>query len=657
MNYSRLQTDLKSLSVRPRKEDLEHLIRYTPISCVLSIVVTVIVMIATWSLVGGTVLCVWAAYTLAINGWVLMRARLGSGRVRRVTAKALIKVRVFAILMALPWATLTLLAFSLWDEQQLVRVMSSFAAVGMAAGGAFMLYRVIWSALLFLVTILGAVIIAVLFSDVPGGWSIAAFAAVYCVFLSHFAINFARLDWSRNEAVDALTSTVGELERANDRISELAYTDILTGLCNRAAFQIALNKALEGTAGTQGFALLLMDLDRFKNVNDTLGHLTGDDLLAAVGQRLVAICAEPDVVARLSGDEFAILCHTPRAEAGALMQRIVATMAEPFQINGITIHSAISVGAAFCPTDATNSERLMGLADLALREAKTEGQAQLCLYSTALGEAFEEANHLAEEVRSALRTGALAVHYQPKFRLSDGKMFGAEALVRWSHPQMGYVSPDRFLPIAAERGLIPEVTTAIFDIVLQDMVDWREAGICVGPVAINLHANDLKSPDVLLGHLERALARGFGPEHLILEITEGCFNERNPEAAIALLKQISAMGFELSLDDFGTGYAALSHLRTLPVSEIKIDRSFVAEINHSDRDHTIVAATLAIARSASLRTVVEGVETLEQLRTLQALGADFGQGYYWTRALPAAELLRRVQGMTPAPDDTKETLF
>ncbi|KAA2315489.1 EAL domain-containing protein [Pseudooceanicola sediminis] len=663
MSASRLHADLKSLSVRPRKEDLEHLIRYTPTGCALSAIVAAIVLIAIWPVAGGPVLGVWAAYTLGLNIWVFARSVRGSRRVYRVTARSLMKLRIFAILLALPWAALTLLAFGLWDNHQLARVVSSFSAVGMAAGGAFMLYRVLWSALLFLVTILGAVVVAVLISDVQGGWSIAAFSVVYCVFLSDFAINFARLDWSRNDALDALTSTVGKLEKANTRISELAYADSVTGLSNRTSFQFALQEMLDTVApidadgpvksGVEGgFALLLMDLDRFKNVNDTLGHITGDDLLAAVGQRLVEICPAPDIVARLSGDEFAVLCHTPKCDLPVLMQRIVVAMAQPFRVNDISIHTAISVGAALCPDDARDPERLMGMADLALRDAKNEGHAQYCIYSPALGQSFEEANHLADEVRIALRNGDLSMRYQPKFRLTDGKMSGAEALIRWYHADMGFVSPDRFLPIAAERGLMLDVTTAVFDMVLNDMMAWRAAGISFGPVAINLHANDLKSPDVLLSHLERALGLGFGPEHLILEITEGCFSERNPEAAIALLQQISDMGFELSLDDFGTGYAALSHLRTLPVSEIKIDRSFVAEINQSERDHTIVAATLSIARSANLRTVVEGVETLDQVRTLQALGADYGQGYYWTPALSAPDL-QRMALKGPRPDEPR----
>ncbi|MEM7671238.1 MAG: EAL domain-containing protein [Pseudomonadota bacterium] len=244
---------------------------------------------------------------------------------------------------------------------------------------------------------------------------------------------------------------------------------------------------------------------------------------------------------------------------------------------------------------------------------------------------------MERDLHVALADGQILVHYQPKVDLTTGMPVGAEALVRWKHPQNGFVPPDRFLSIAADRGLMPDLTTTIFDTVRRDILEWRGRGLPFGRIAINIQPNDLKSPNTLLAHLRQFLSVGITVDDLVIEITEGCFVGRDSDGAALALDGINEAGFELSLDDFGTGHASLSHLRKLPIQELKIDREFVTGICTNKHDRAIVSATIEIARCLNLRTVAEGVETREQIDALRLLGADLGQGYHWCRPVPRAE--------------------
>ncbi|MGG7567781.1 putative bifunctional diguanylate cyclase/phosphodiesterase [Rhodovulum sp. DZ06] len=629
-----IKSFVEDLRALPSPEDMQGVIRFTPIGGMITVINAVIYTIAVWPIIGGGFLLGWAIFTIGLNVMILARAHgRPPGRPRKVSRNTLRRIRRFAVLQAAPWAGMGMVME--FHAIAGARELALFVCVGMAAGASFMLHRVLSAAMVYLGTVLVGLLIGAVAGRDPYAWAVASYALVYCGFLGQFTYRFGRMARERDKVVDDLSHAVLELETAHDRISQLAYTDTVTGLPNRKAFFERLSREIDEG---RRFAVLMLDLDRFKNVNDSYGHDAGDQLLAEVACRLRGRVPERDMVARLGGDEFAVLSLQEGEALDALGARICAALAEPVLLEDIELHTGTSVGAALRPEDGDDPVSLMSKADIALGRVKETGRGRFQRFDAGLGKALDESNVIADALRAALGAGDVKVRYQPKIRLADGALSGVEALVRWTHPLLGPMSPDRFLPVAAERGMMREVTDGVLGTVLRDLAEWRSLGIATGPVAINLHPVDLKSPDALLTRLRRAREAGLSPADLIIEITEGCFVGRGGDSARLVLDSLTDLGFELSLDDFGTGHAALSHLRSLPVSEIKIDRSFVSGIVEEPHDRAIVAATLAIARGMRLRAVAEGIETEAQLEVLRELGAELGQGYYWARPLSSSEL-------------------
>ncbi len=411
-----------------------------------------------------------------------------------------------------------------------------------------------------------------------------------------------------------------------------ALTDALTGLPNRKQLVERTAEALDEDECDQ-LALLLFDLDRFKEVNDTLGHHVGDRLIQAVGSRLAAAVRPGDTVARLGGDEFAVLLPaTCAAEAERTARRLLQELRAPMRLEGLLVDVCASVGVAVAPQHGRDLDELLQHADVAMYLAKDAGGG-VEQYDAARDSNSTQRLVMVGELREALTEDQLEVHFQPQADLRTGQVHGVEALVRWRHPERGLLPPDAFVPLAEASGLVEQLTAAVLDTTLAQLAAWHAAGLPLS-AAVNVTVRDLSGGE-LVADVLRSLARhGVPASCLQLEVTEGSLFT-DSDAAASTLVQLDAMGVTLSLDDFGTGYSSLGHLRRLPVSELKIDRSFVQRMGDDPRDAAIVRSVVDLARGLGMQVVAEGVEDQRTWDALQALGCDTAQGWLLSRAEPA----------------------
>ncbi len=420
---------------------------------------------------------------------------------------------------------------------------------------------------------------------------------------------------------------------------ELALTDELTGLANRRMFGERLTAAC---ASGDALAVAMADLDRFKELNDTLGHHAGDQLLAQLGPRLQAAVGDAALVARLGGDEFAILMPgAGLARAADLGRRLGVALQQPFMIEGLEVVMDASVGAALSPAHGTDSEALLQRADVAMYQAK-QARTGFQVYDPARDRHSRERLSLIAELRRALERDELVLHYQPKVELATGRVAGVEALVRWQHPVHGLRGPGAFLPHAEHTALMRPLTLHVLETALAQLAEWRGAGLDLH-VAVNLAVQnllDLRTP----AHVSELLAvHGLPPSSLVLEVTESLLLH-DPARAGDVLRDLRDLGVGLALDDFGTGYSSLEHLKRLPVDELKIDRSFVMAMDHDPADRAIVASTAALGRSLGLRVVAEGVESAAADSVLTAIGCDLAQGFHYSPPVPAASVPALLRG-------------
>jgi diguanylate cyclase (GGDEF)-like protein len=404
-------------------------------------------------------------------------------------------------------------------------------------------------------------------------------------------------------------------------------------------FQDRLRQALaEARRHNWQAALLLLDLDHFKDINDTLGHTAGDRLLMEVARRLDACVRASDTVARLGGDEFAlILIELRRPEDAAVVARkAVRAIAECFRLENQEVHTTASVGITIYPTDSDDPDQLLRDADLALYRAKAEGRNTYRFYAAAMGAQVEARRALERDLRLALERGELGLHFQPQLDLAAGRIDGAEALVRWRHPSRGNVPPSEFIPLAETSGLIVPLGAWALQEACRQARAWRDAGLPPITMAVNLSLAQCRNGD--LAHTTgRALrASGLEPRWLELEVTESLFLYPD-NGHVDGLQRLRKQGVRVSLDDFGTGYSSLGRLRQLPVDKIKIDRSFVAGVGRDPDSEAIVRAVIRLGRSLGLRVVAEGVETNVQCAFLQAEGCHAAQGFHIARPLPAGD--------------------
>ncbi len=433
-------------------------------------------------------------------------------------------------------------------------------------------------------------------------------------------------------------SDISEQKASAQRIHQLAYFDVLTGLPNRALLLDRCELALARSArAVQRMAVMFLDLDRFKHINDSLGHPVGDALLQAVARRLRETLREPDTIARLGGDEFVVLLEsigTP-ADAEVVARRIVDAFREPFRLDGHTLSVGTTVGVSLYPDHGHDVTSLFKYADLALYRAKESGRGDYRFFEARFTEAAEHRMRLESELRMALERGQLQLHYQPVFRLRDGQLAGCEALLRWQHPELGSVSPAQFIPVAEDSGLIVPIGAWVLQQACGQARQWMEAGLALGHMAVNLSGVQIRRDD-LASSVQAALASsGLAPERLELEISEA-YVMRHAERDLRQLQQLRELGVSLAVDDFGTGQSSLAHLRRLPVGKLKVDRSFMADVDGDEAGATVTRAVIGLGHGLGLTVVAEGVETEAQERFLRAQGCDLVQGFRYARPLPPA---------------------
>jgi diguanylate cyclase (GGDEF)-like protein len=441
---------------------------------------------------------------------------------------------------------------------------------------------------------------------------------------------------------------ITEIKTHQQALMQLANTDPVTMLPNRHWLTAYLREAVANAAKNKTMlAVLFADLDDFKNINDTVGHVAGDALLKAAGLRLSAVVRPQDKVARLGGDEFTIIVEGPanQHEVTAMAERIIATLAEPFHVEyGEQTHSVrASIGIALYPRDGTDGDTLLRHADIAMYSVKAGGKGTYRFFESGLSQRRLARLRREAELKHAIAHGELVLHYQPRVNAITGELTSMEALVRWMHPLHGLIPPDEFIPLAEETGAIVPLGAQVIEMACARLALWKSQGLPVVPVSVNVSAKQICTGDVSR-LLAAALARhALAPALIEVEITESAtMGEGN--SALAALADIQALGINLYVDDFGTGYSCLAELKRLRMDGLKIDRAFTSRLLKGEDDRALFTAIVSIARAFDMRIVAEGVETAEQLRALQQHACDEVQGYYISRPVPAqevAELLRR----------------
>lgn len=449
----------------------------------------------------------------------------------------------------------------------------------------------------------------------------------------------------------AIVRDITERRHQQDQLTHQALHDALTGLPNRVLLNDRLEQAIQDACrgGTPlAVALLVVDLDRFKDVNDTLGHHVGDLLLTELGKRLLRVTRKTDTIARLGGDEFAVVLPaiSDLQRARRVSSRMLRAIQEPFQLNDLSIDVGASIGIALFPDHAEEKEELLRCADVAMYEAKT-GPASIALYDSDTDHNSIRYLTLTGELRRAIEGKNLYLEYQPKLDLKTGHIRGAEALARWDHPTLGPIRPKEFITQAERTGLMSSLTQFTLSTAFGQLAEWCGDGLGIH-MAINISARSLHDA-ALPGMLADLLAKWKVDAHLIsLEITESAIMI-DPEKALEVVQRIAKMGIRLSIDDFGTGYSSLSYLSRLPVRELKIDRSFVLELINRKEGAAIVQSTIDLAHNLGLNVVAEGAESEPVLMRLRELGCDLAQGYFIGRPMPGDDVCRRVKEGRASP--------
>jgi len=437
--------------------------------------------------------------------------------------------------------------------------------------------------------------------------------------------------FDRRDAVMIMFRDVTEHRRHEDRIRHMAYHDALTGLPNRTSFYETLDAAL---ARQEPFAIMFLDMDRFKTVNDTFGHKYGDMLLQETSRRLSGCIGERDFIARHGGDEFILLlAGADREEAERVARQVLSALNAPFRLDDREAYSSASIGVSLFPSDGADADALIRHADIALYLSKENDKGDVQFYDA--NEQIQQKMQLESDLRKALPADEFVLHYQPQFDLETGGLVGMEALVRWEHPQQGLVPPVKFIPLAEETGLIVPLGRWVLETACRQCKAWQGSGHQALSVAVNVSVRQFRDKE-FVSHVRRVLAdTGLSPAFLELEITESV--ARDLEMTRTVIEELKEIGVKVSMDDFGSGYSSLNMLYSLQVDHVKIDRSFVMDMERDAKKGDIVRSVIDIAKHLRLQVVAEGIETEEQARFLQGLHCHYGQGYYFSPPLPAAQ--------------------
>lgn len=432
---------------------------------------------------------------------------------------------------------------------------------------------------------------------------------------------------------------ITEQKKTQDQIEHLAYHDELTGLPNRRRFDSIVQDQIEFMQGTGRLAVMVLDIDRFKMINDSLGHACGDAFLQKVAQRIGEVI-DPDKVtlSRMGGDEFSLICYSFSSidDIARMAQQIVAAIQVPYTLKDNDFYVSASIGIAMFPEHGESREELIKNADSAMYEVKRAGKNGYRFYSAELDEELLFKIEIETDLRKAIERGELEVYYQPQYRMPDRVLIGMEALLRWHHPVRGMIPPGRFVPIAEETGLIMDIGSWVLREACRQTKSWHDEGRPKVPVSVNLSTQQFHQPDLELQIKQILLQTGLDPKYLELEITESMMMDAS--TSIEIMNRLNRLGIRLSLDDFGTGYSSLSYLSVLPISRLKIDRSFVMRLEESGSEQAIVTTIIAMAYSLGMDVIAEGIETEGQLEILTGQRCLEFQGYYFSRPLPPGDL-------------------
>ncbi|MBT8764456.1 EAL domain-containing protein [Desulfohalobiaceae bacterium Ax17] len=445
----------------------------------------------------------------------------------------------------------------------------------------------------------------------------------------------------------AIFSDLTAIKQTEEKLELLAHYDFLTGLPNRLLFNDRLRQTILRARRNQSrFGLIYLDLDGFKLINDSLGHIIGDQMLKVVGQRLKKIIRETDTIARLGGDEFGLIITDIEEPSilASIAQKIKETISEPFRIRGYELFITVSIGITIYPDDGRDEVTLMQNADSAMYQAKSEGKNNYNFFSAKLHKKVQRRLSIQNELQHALKKKQFLLFYQPKVQMKTRKIVGAEALIRWQHPIQGLVPPDEFIPVAEETGLIYEIGQWVINDVCSTLKRWQARGQNDFHVAVNLSAQQFWFGDITREVHEAVKREGISPKFLELELTESMIM-RDVKKSVQILNQLKAIGFKIAVDDFGTGYSSLAYLKRFPLDLLKIDRSFIEEFTSSEDAQVIVKTIIFLGHSLGLKVIAEGVETEEQLRMLEEFGCDQVQGYLFSPPIPAEQFEAKFLSM------------
>jgi diguanylate cyclase (GGDEF)-like protein/PAS domain S-box-containing protein len=465
------------------------------------------------------------------------------------------------------------------------------------------------------------------------------------IYLEWLSITAITNNSGRTTHYVAIFSDITTVKANEERLHRLAYYDALTELPNRILFNDRLNQAMaRASRGNQMVAVMLLDLDRFKIINDTLGHMAGDTLLIDVAQRIDNCMRESDTVARLGGDEFIVVLPDMDNinQASLAAQKIIDVLAQPFSLDNQEIFITTSIGISFYPSSGDNAEMLIKTADIAMYHAKEQGRNNYQFYRSSASDETSALFAMEHSLRRSLERNELSLHYQPQIDIETGNITGMEALLRWQHPERGMIPPNEFIPLAEETGLIISIGEWVLRSACAQNKAWQDAGLPPVRIAVNLSVRQLKQKNLVAKIAEILAETGLDPQWLELELTESVIMQ-NAEDSVQQLHEIKSLGITLAIDDFGTGYSSLSYLKRFPIDKVKIDQSFVQGVCNNLDDAAISRAIIALAASLNLRVTAEGVETPDQLSFLREHQCCDAQGYLFSRPIPADAMTQMLQ--------------
>ncbi|WP_262823926.1 putative bifunctional diguanylate cyclase/phosphodiesterase [Sulfurimonas gotlandica] len=517
-------------------------------------------------------------------------------------------------------------------------------SVGLSAGGLYTLGESFSIYAFYVITMLGSALVWIVQqdADVYRIGTILIIVAIYYNLSSgrRYANNFKQIileQHSVSEYIKKQEEMQNELLEQKDILEHQATHDALTGLPNRILFNDRLEQSIQkAKRNDTQIALFFIDLDHFKEINDSLGHHIGDEVLKVVATRLNLVIRLEDTLARLGGDEFTIIMEDIKNIQYVIFfsQKILKVLLEPISVNNQNLYLSSSIGISLFPQDSTDLNNLLKYADTAMYKAKSEGRNNFQFYSKEMTELAFERVIMVASLKQAIIKKEFVVHYQPQIDAKNKKLVGMEALVRWEHPTLGLVSPAKFIPLAEDTGLIVDIDILVMEIAMMQVSEWRRDGLNPGILSLNLAIKQLNHDTFIIILKHNMSKYDFKSEWLELEITENDVM-RKPKDAAVKLKEISELGIKIAIDDFGTGYSSLSYLKKLPIDKLKIDQSFIRDIPGSEDDNAIVKAVIAISKSLNLDVIAEGVETKEQRDFVLENGCSKIQGYYYSRPLPA----------------------